>query len=639
SRARSQTGARRGGAAAPGRAGRRAARHRGVRRGRRAAAGRGRGARGVRAHRAARGAAARRDDDAARQLGGLRRDRGARGRRVRGHGHGRRHRPVGPRAAVARRRGGARGGRDDRRRAPAPRSAGAVHRAHRRRREGQQAALLDRRDAGGRADRAVREGEPGPRGRPGDRRRRGPRGGAPRRDLALARRSRAVRVPDMRARWLAVELAALALAIAAAWWLAGAASSAWLSRVARLGVPGPGADEVHALARRAAIYMTAGIAALAAGRAVGRRRRGDPDAHEAGPIAVPWLVPAAVIAALFGLALHLATVEVVRGAAVAPTGAGFAQGFLLGCLAAAALMLAPVDLAQAASRARTGLAVAIGAIFAALAIAGSGPPGSGTRINLGPVQPIELVKPLAVAFLAAYLGARAPKLRWQRRRLLGLRWPRLELLVPALGVLLAIVAGLYVIGDLGPVLLLALVFLGMFFVTSRATGWVVVAFALIAAAIAVLALWPALAGGGTVQTRLVMWREPWTNGLTNGHQLGEGLWAINAGGWSGQGLARAATPLVPAGKTDLALATLTEQLGARGLVAYQLALGALVLGALHAAARSRTAERVLIASGIGILVLAQWLVILGGTLGYLPLTGIVVPFVSAGRSSMAVFVV
>jgi cell division protein FtsI/penicillin-binding protein 2/cell division protein FtsW (lipid II flippase) len=354
-------------------------------------------------------------------------------------------------------------------------------------------------------------------------------------------------------------------------------------------------------------------------------------------IPVPWLLPAMVFATLFGLALHLATVEVSKGAAVLPTAAGFAQGMLIGCIAAAAILVAPVDIAELAARARVPIAITIGAIFAALAVAGSGPAGSGTRINLGPLQPIELIKPLAILFLAVYLGGRAPKLRWHRQKLLGLRWPRLDLLVPAIAVLLLIVAGLYVIGDLGPVLLLALVFLGMFFVVSRATGWVIVAFAILGGLLALLATWPGLAGGGTVKTRLVMWQDPWTNGLSNGAQLGEGLWAMSAGGWDGQGLARALTPIVPAGKTDLALATLTEQLGGFGLVAYQLALAALVVGALYVAARSRTAERVLIASGIAILVLAQWFVILGGTLGFLPLTGIVVPFVSSGRSSMAVF--
>jgi peptidoglycan glycosyltransferase len=127
--------------------------------------------------------------------------------------------------------------------------------------------------------------------------------------------------------------------------------------------------------------------------------------------------------------------------------------------------------------------------------------------------------------------------------------------------------------------------------------------------------------------------------MTNGSQLGEGLWAIAAGGWDGQGMARGLTPIVPAGKTDLVLATMTEQLGARALVAYHLLLASIVLGALFVAVRSRTAVRVLMASGIGVLVLAQWLVILCGTLGKLPLTGIVVPFLSSGRSSMAVFVV
>lgn len=429
---------------------------------------------------------------------------------------------------------------------------------------------------------------------------------------------------------LAIELGALGVACAIAWWLGAHATTAWLERVAKLGLSGPTEAAVREAARTACVYFTVGVAMLAVARVIAARRADS-------AIVVPWLIPAAVYAVLFGLAVHLATVEVSRGAAVMPTASVFAQGFLIGCVAGAAILVVPVDVAELAARARVPIAIAIGVIFAALAVAGSGPAGSGTKINLGPLQPIELVKPLAILFLAVYLGGRASKLRWHRRKFLGLRWPRFELLVPAIGVLLAIVAGLYIIGDLGPVLLLALVFLGMFFVVSRATGWVVVALSILTGLLALLAMWPHLAGGGTLTTRLVMWQDPWTNGLPNGSQLGEALWAMSAGGWDGQGLARALTPIVPAGKTDLVLATLAEQLGALGLVAYQLVLGALVIGALYVAARSRTAERVLIASGIAILLFAQWFVILGGTLGFLPLTGIVVPFVSSGRTSMAVF--
>ncbi len=436
----------------------------------------------------------------------------------------------------------------------------------------------------------------------------------------------------MKSRWLAGELVVLAACIVTTWWLSSVATTAWLGRVDRLGVPHPEVDAVRSAARMAALYMSIGIAILGASRFVGVRRSTE-------PIGVPWLLPALVVACLFGLAVQLATVEVTRGVAELPTGAGFAQGFVVGSVGAAVVLVAPIDIGQLASRAWLPIAIAIGALFAALAVAGTGPAGSGTRINLGPIQPIEVIKLLAVVFLAAYIAPRAPKLRWQRQRFLGLRWPRPVLLIPALAVLVGIVIGLRVIGDLGPVLLLAVVFLGMFYVASRATGWVVIAIAMVALAILLLAVWPGLAGSGTVKTRLVMWRDPWTNGLSNGQQLGEGLWAFAAGGFSGQGLGHATTPLVPAGKTDLVLATLTEQLGVRGAVAYQLALAAIAIGALRVATLARTAERVLLAAGVAIMVIAQWLVILAGTLGYLPLTGIVVPFVSSGRSSMAVFVV
>lgn len=431
--------------------------------------------------------------------------------------------------------------------------------------------------------------------------------------------------------WLVVELAAMAVIVALAWWLGGTATSAWLVRVGELGVDAPAADAVWALATRARLMFTAAAIALAAARAlaVGRARE---------PLRVPWLLPAMLVACLLGLILHLATVEVRGGVAVAPSGASFALGLLVGSVVGAVVLVVPGDLAQLASRAQPAIALVIAGIFAALAVAGGGPAGTGTKINLGPIQPIELVKPLFVVLLAGWFGARAAKLRWHRRRVLGLRWPRLELLVPAALALIGIFAGLYVIGDLGPVLLLALVFLGMFFLVSRATGWVVIALALVGGLLALLALVPALAGGGTVQTRLVMWRDPWTNGLAHGQQLGEGLWAMAAGGSTGQGLARGVVPVLPAGKTDLALATLTEQLGALGLVTYQIALTAIVLGGIAIAARSRTAERVLLAGGLAMLVLAQWAVIQAGTSGQLPLTGIVVPFVSAGRSSMIAFV-
>ncbi|HEY3355218.1 MAG TPA: FtsW/RodA/SpoVE family cell cycle protein, partial [Polyangia bacterium] len=397
---------------------------------------------------------------------------------------------------------------------------------------------------------------------------------------------------------------------------------------------------IRALARRADLLFTAGVLVLAVGRVLSLRRG-------RAAIAAPLLLPAAVLACLLGLVVHQATFELtvrleggVRVASAAlPSAAGFAGGFLLGCLAAAALLAAPVDLAALARRLQVGIAVFILAVFAALAVVGSGPGASGARINLGPIQPIEAVKPLFVVFLAAFLGARAAKLRWQRQRLLGLRWPRLELLVPAAAVLVLILAGLFLVGDLGPVIVLALVFLGIFFLVTRATGWPLVALGLVGAALLAMARWPGLVDVGRVATRIRMWRDPFTNALTHGHQLGEGLWAIAAGGPLGQGLAQASTPLVPAGKTDLVLATMMEQLGAAGLAAYLALLGVIALSGFRVAGRSRTSDRVLLAGGAALLLIVQWAVIHAGTLGLLPLTGIVVPFLSLGRSSMVAFLV
>ena len=432
-------------------------------------------------------------------------------------------------------------------------------------------------------------------------------------------------------RAVVAELAALVLAIAIAWWVGARATDAWLARVATLALPHPDLDQVRGASRMASLYFTLGVIALAAARAIGWRRARD-------PIAVPWLVPAAVLACVLGLAIHHGTVETAGGVVVLPSAAAFAQGFLLGAVVAAALIVAPVDIVEIVRRLQLVLALAIGAIFIALAVAGSGPAGSGTRINLGPLQPIEIVKPLAVAFLAGFLGARAAKLRWHRRRFLGLSWPRIELLVPALAALVAIFGGLFVIGDFGPVLLLAGVFLAMFFAASRATGWVLAALAIVVVLFAIVAHWPGIVGTDRIVTRVAIWHDPWMNGLSHGHQVGEGLWGIAAGGGWGQGLGQAGLPLPPAAKTDLALVPLVEQLGVAGLFMYLALLGAIVIGGLTIAARSRTGEGVLLAGGLAMMVLLQWFVIHAGTFGALPLTGIVVPFVSTGRTSMVVFV-
>ncbi len=446
--------------------------------------------------------------------------------------------------------------------------------------------------------------------------------------------------PPRRAAHLA-EAASYALAVAIVWILGRFAAAAFVARAAELGADVvPEAAEVEAIARRAAALFTAGIVALAAGRHASLRRSRD-------PLFAGLALPATLGAALLGFAVHLGTVDtVVRGAdgsratvVLPPSAATFAEGFALGALLAAVVLASPLDLAAFAQRARHAVAATIALVFVALAVAGTGPGASGVRINLGPVQPIEGVKVLFVIFLASHLGARASKLRWQRERILGLRWPRLTLLVPAVLVLLGIFAGLFLVGDLGPVLLLAVVFLGTFYLVTRASGWAALSIAIVVALLAVAASFPDVVRVGRVATRIRMWRDPWWNDAPHGDQLGESLWAIAAGGPFGQGLGAAHAPLVPAGKTDLVLATLAEQLGAAGVIAYVACVAAIAGTGLAVAARSRTPERLLLAAGAALALVAQWALIHAGTFGLFPLTGVVVPFLSSGRSSMVAFLV
>jgi len=448
-------------------------------------------------------------------------------------------------------------------------------------------------------------------------------------------------IDPARRRQLVLEGGLFLVSLAIAFLGGRSAEHAFASRIASLGAAVlPATDAVASEASRARMLFAFGVGILAVGRAVslGRGRE---------PIRIPWLLPATVTLAALALVVHQASVDtvvrVVDGVRTThvgmPSSASYAEGFLLGSLAAFFVLVSPFDPATIAVRATAVLATAVAAIFVALAVFGSGPSGSGTRINLGPLQPIEAVKPLFVLFLAAYLGTRASKLRWQRRRFLGFAWPRPTLLVPALIGLVGLFAGLYVVGDLGPMSILAFVFLGMFYVVTRAGGFVVVAIAAISSLVALAVAHPELISVGRVVTRVRMWRAPFTNAIAYGDQLGESLWAIAAGGPFGQGLAEGDVPLVPAGKTDLVLATLAEQLGALSVIGYIAGIATLVLTSCYVASRTRTPERALLAVGVALLVLAQWAIIHGGTFGTLPLTGIVVPFLSFGKSSLVAFLV
>ena len=204
-------------------------------------------------------------------------------------------------------------------------------------------------------------------------------------------------------------------------------------------------------------------------------------------------------------------------------------------------------------------------------------------------------------------------------------------------ILIALFGAFVIVKDLGATLILSVVFLAMFYIVTRATGWVLLALAIVAGGVAVATHVPAITQSPKVTLRLQMWLDPWLNAIPFGDQTARARWAIAAGGLTGRGLGAAPATALPAGHTDLVQAHLTEEMGAVGMIVYIVLLMAIAGQGLWIAAWNRTPERMLLAAGLSIFLISQWFVIFAGTTGLLPLTGVVVPYLSYGKTGMIVF--
>lgn len=332
----------------------------------------------------------------------------------------------------------------------------------------------------------------------------------------------------------------------------------------------------------------------------------------------------------------------------------------------------------------TWLLLALGLASLTLAF-GTGPEGSGVRVNLRVggllFQPSELTKYLILVFLAGFFAAHEEQLR----SLPDLRW-RWRI---SIGVFLGtgILMGLYLLlGDMGPALVIGFTFL-LFYTIARQT----LGITLLAGAAYGLALWllpgtPATLVGVVVAVGLLVWRghartttalgwlallaegpvllvlvmatfafgdqipfvgdrlagrkamwlNPWNNDVYGGDHLAHSFWTLATGGWVGQGLGKGYATAMPAAHTDMILPSLAEGLGWVGLVSVCLLLFILLHRTLLHARRSGQPFSFYLCAGIGLATGVQFLLIAGGSLGVLPLTGISVPFLSYGNVSLII---
>ncbi|MBN2114155.1 MAG: FtsW/RodA/SpoVE family cell cycle protein [Acidimicrobiia bacterium] len=244
-------------------------------------------------------------------------------------------------------------------------------------------------------------------------------------------------------------------------------------------------------------------------------------------------------------------------------------------------------------------------------------------------QPGEAAKILIVAFLASYLADRHRALTGMPRRLGPLSLPEPRQLLPVLLAFGVSFAVLVYQRDLGASVLLFLVFAAMLF---AATG----RFAYPAAALALLA------GGGLaayqyfghVRLRVEAWLHPFADFAGTGYQVAQGLFALGSGGLTGTGLGAGRPDLIPAAATDFVFAAVSEELGLAGGLAVIAAYALLVAAGFGIALRARDPFRKLLAGGLTLTLAVQTVLIVGGILRLLPLTGITLPFMSYGGSSL-----
>jgi peptidoglycan glycosyltransferase len=265
-------------------------------------------------------------------------------------------------------------------------------------------------------------------------------------------------------------------------------------------------------------------------------------------------------------------------------------------------------------------------------------PGIGRQVNgsrlwvrVGPVnfQPGEVAKLLLVVFFAAYLIDKRELLATGTRRIGPLRFPEPKYLGPLVVPWVASILVMVQEKDLGSSLLFFAVFVAMLYIATNRASYLLIG--------ALLFLGGAAAGYEFfthVHTRVTSWIDPWAHAHSSGYQLIQSLYSFGTGGFAGRGLGLGHPQLIPAASTDFIFAVIGEELGLLGTVAVIAAFLLIVGSAYRIAQHTRRPFDQLLAAGFATIIGLQTFVIIGGVTRLIPLTGITLPFVSYGGSSL-----
>ncbi len=350
------------------------------------------------------------------------------------------------------------------------------------------------------------------------------------------------------------------------------------------------------------------------------------------PHADPYLFPLVALLASFGIVMiYRIDEDLARAQAV-----WFVAGLVLFCLTI-------VFLRDYRVLERYRYVIALSAIvllaLPRFPLIGAPVNGAYLGVKLGPVafQPAEFAKLAIVVFLASYLRDTRQVLVIGARRILGVTLPPLKHLGPLLVVWGAAMLMLVVIRDLGSSLMFFGAFLALLYVATNRMSFVVIGMAMFA-----LGAWVLGTNVPHVQDRVAIWLDPFRPELVDreGYQIAQSLFAQADGGLLGQGFGQALLnvpgggSILPAPHTDLIYAVITDELGLAGACAVILIYLLIAERGFKIAMLARDSFSTLLAAGLTAVFALQVFVIVGGVTRVIPLTGVTLPFISYGGSSI-----
>jgi cell division protein FtsW (lipid II flippase) len=264
---------------------------------------------------------------------------------------------------------------------------------------------------------------------------------------------------------------------------------------------------------------------------------------------------------------------------------------------------------------------------------GIGKSVNGSRIWVGyggfGFQPGEIAKIVFAIFFASYLVEKRELLAMGNRRIGPIALPELKHLGP---VILAWSASLVVMisqRDLGSSLLFFALFIVMLWVATQRASFLIVGMSLFA--VGSYYAWKAF---DHVQTRVDVWLDPWQDPEGKGYQIVQAMFEMGPGGIGGTGLGQGGTITIPYAESDFIFAVIAGELGLLGATLVLIAFLVIIGAGLRISVRAENPFDKLLAVGLTSMLGLQAFIIIGGVTRVLPLTGLTLPFVSYGGSSL-----